>query len=484
MRFSLTPARFDDPAATQEERATAGRLEIQAGGLVLTEGVAYGQDSLLPGPLVSAYPLAEWLVWNRWRILWEPRPAVPSREWEFAHRLPSVGSGYLWPNIELASDGQRVRLTSSPPQDPRPCAFRYVGAPRSARIAAAELEAAIDGFAERVLVELGRSKIAGSNLQVLCDETEQERGDERASIYRRVEASLGADPGEGDIAAIKRRISEVEVLGKAAVMELAADGVHAGAGELRTSLERTGFDTRPSDAMQLKDAEGVRNWGSTRAWMVGVALAHEARKCAGVRDEPLTNARLSDLAGVQRRSLEDNERVAEEVSLEWRTGCGARIALRSKWTTGRRFDLARLLADRWLPDGQQDSVLPATRASTYRQKVQRAFAAEFLAPADALDSFLDGDFTDAKQEDAAEHFEVSPLAVRAILVNNRLGDANAIPEPGCDGPVWLLSMSPSRRGEHGKRRCPRELPLAAAVRELGALGGWAIEHVGGVGRSR
>ena len=179
MRFILTSASFDDLAATREERATTGRLEIRADRLVLTEGVAFGQDSLLPGPLVSAYPLAEWLVWNRWRLLGEPRPAAPSREWEFAHRLASAGSGYLWPNIELASDGQRVRLTSSPPEDPRPSVFRYVGAPRSATIAAAELETAIDEFAQRVLADLERSKIAGSNLQVLCDEVERERGDER-----------------------------------------------------------------------------------------------------------------------------------------------------------------------------------------------------------------------------------------------------------------------------------------------------------------
>ena len=206
-------------------------------------------------------------------------------------------------------------------------------------------------------------------------------------------------------------------------MELAADAVHADAGELRTSLERTGYESRPTDAVQLTDAESATSWGSARAWLVGVALAHEARKCAGVGDEPLTNARLSELAGVQTRSLEENERVAEEISLEWRTGCHARIALRSKWTTGRRFDLARLLADRWLPDAREDSLLPATRAFTYRQKVQRAFAAEFLAPIDALDDFLDGDVTELRQEDAAEHFHVSPLAVRSILINNdRMGE--------------------------------------------------------------
>ena len=421
MRFSLTPARFDDPAATQEERATTGRLEIQAGGLVLTEGVAYGQDSLLPGPLISAYPLAEWLVWNRWRLLWEPRPAAPSREWAFAHQLSSVGSGYLWPNIELASDGHRVRLTSAPPADPCPSAFRYVGAPRSVAIAATELETAINAFAQQVLDELRRSRISESNLHVLCEEAERERED-GMSLVRRIEAALGDDPGEGDEAAIKNRVADILVLGKAAVMELAAGGAPSGASKLRSCLDHAGFDAAPADAIELRHSTSLDGWGATPAWMLGVALAQEARETVGLQGEPLTNAVFCDLAGIQPRSLERHERGTEEVSFEWRDDSRARIALRSKWTTGRRFDLARLLVDRWLPDGKLEAVLPATRAYTYRQKVQRAFAAEFLAPIDAVDAFLDGDVADARQEDAAQHFEVSPLAIRAILVNNdRIG---------------------------------------------------------------
>ncbi len=418
MKLTLTPRPLDDPSAAEEECATSGLLEIETNGLVLTEGVAFDSTELQPGPLIAAYPLAEWLVWNRWRLLWEPRPASISREWEFAHRLPTIGAGYRWPNIEVVSDGQRVRLTSSPPADTRPCTFRYVGAPRSVAIGAEEFDAAIGGFVQDVLCRLDDSGISDSNLRMLSEEAERENGDERTCTYRRVEASLGADPGEGNQVEIDRRIAEVGVLGRAAVMELAADGVDASADELRSCLEHTGFDARPADALQLEEAESVNGWGSTPGWMLGVALAREARKCAGLGAGPLTNATLSELAGVPPHSLEDCDRVAEQVSLEWRAGSRVRIALRSKWTTGRRFDLARLLADRWLPDGQRDCVLPATRAYTYRQKVQRAFAAEFLAPIDALDAFLGGDVADTRQEDAAEHFQVSPLAVRSILINN------------------------------------------------------------------
>jgi Zn-dependent peptidase ImmA (M78 family) len=63
-------------------------------------------------------------------------------------------------------------------------------------------------------------------------------------------------------------------------------------------------------------------------------------------------------------------------------------------------------------------ILPATRADTYRQKIQRSFAAEFLSPFDAVDEMMGGDYSDERQEDVAEHFKVSPLTIRTLLVNH------------------------------------------------------------------
>jgi Zn-dependent peptidase ImmA (M78 family) len=61
---------------------------------------------------------------------------------------------------------------------------------------------------------------------------------------------------------------------------------------------------------------------------------------------------------------------------------------------------------------------PATRAYTYRQKVQRSFAAEFLSPFAAVDEILSGDFSMEKQQEAADHFNVSELTIRTLLVNH------------------------------------------------------------------
>ncbi len=44
-------------------------------------------------------------------------------------------------------------------------------------------------------------------------------------------------------------------------------------------------------------------------------------------------------------------------------------------------------------------------------------------------TFLDGDVADTRREDAAEHFQVSLLAVRSILVNNnRIERREAMPQ--------------------------------------------------------
>lgn len=95
-------------------------------------------------------------------------------------------------------------------------------------------------------------------------------------------------------------------------------------------------------------------------------------------------------------------------------GC---VVLRSQWETGR-LELARLLGDR-LTNGLKERLLPATRTYTYRQKLQRAFAAELLCPFAMLEEKLAGDYSSEAREDAAHDFMVSERTVTTLLVNHR-----------------------------------------------------------------
>jgi Zn-dependent peptidase ImmA (M78 family) len=67
-----------------------------------------------------------------------------------------------------------------------------------------------------------------------------------------------------------------------------------------------------------------------------------------------------------------------------------------------------------------DQWLPTTDAKTVRQKIQRAFAAEFLCPIASLKYWLQGDYSLESIEDAGAYFDVSPLAIRSHLANHGL----------------------------------------------------------------
>jgi Zn-dependent peptidase ImmA (M78 family) len=60
--------------------------------------------------------------------------------------------------------------------------------------------------------------------------------------------------------------------------------------------------------------------------------------------------------------------------------------------------------------------------------MQRAFAAEFLSPFKAVEDMLAGDYSDEKQQDVAEYFEVSPITIRTMLVNRRRIDRDGLDE--------------------------------------------------------
>lgn len=409
-----------------EEAATFGRLEVRVGNHCLTEGVADGINDLSPGPYVSGYHLAEWLMWNGWRLRWEARPDAPGRGWAFSHSLSSIGAGYVWPNIEISSDGVRAGISSSPTIDPSAGLYRYVGAPVFEVVAAAALEEAIRSFAKTVLKRLDRAGVVDTNLHRLWHDVEQERSAPDVARLRRLEARLGCDPDETTASDLATVAEAERRFGADSVEELAADAGWRGTTalpsvkELSAAAERIGLDMRLQDAVKLhanEDAAGRGPaWGEAAAWRVGVAAAHALRRQEALDGQPLDNGHLAELAGAPPAVLEIGAAQQSSFSFVFATNDRAQVALRSKWETGRRFDLARLLGDRLL--GHVEPLAPATRADTYRQKAQRAFAAELLCPYEAVCEFLADDRSDDHCDDAANHFNVSPLAINTLLRNN------------------------------------------------------------------
>jgi hypothetical protein len=405
-------------SGSPEERACFAALGIQAHGIWLTEGSDALANRLRQMPLLSAYHLAEWMAWNWWRLRWEPRSKAT--DWAYAHRIATIGSGYIWPNVTIFSDGERTALLAKPTNERPQTPFRYI-TDRAVVIPASEFETELDLFIDQVLERLQWAKIAHSNLENIWKGVCDERRTPELAHARKLEALLGQDPDESDPQIVDRLLADARSLSVSAIEELAAEHGQTKkiltADELREIAGRSGFDASPRSTARLKTASELQRGGQVPAWHLGARAAQALREQEGLDGRPLSDTQLADMAGVQAAALSDRKGAPGiSFALDERPDRG-RVVLRSKWHEGRRFELARLLGDR-IAGPKGGKLLPATRAYTYRQKMQRSFAAEFLSPFDAVDQMLEGDYSTENQQDVASRFQVSPLTIRTLLVNH------------------------------------------------------------------
>ena len=407
-----------------EEIASFAQVRIAMNGVLLSEGHDPFIGRVREASLLSAYPLAEWLAWNWWRLRWEPSDRADG--WRFAHSMGTIGDGYVWPNLTIFPDGERVTIVARPSNPVDSFSVRYISEYVGA-ISAAEFEGGVSRFVEQVLGQLDAEGLCDTNLHRIWADLEVERRDSELARYRQLEAMLGHDADEGPEGLIRGLLDDEAYIGVEGARELAAEIAKGGsvlaAAQLIDLAHQSGTSTDLRNAIRLNDRVATSR-GDTPAWLVGQRAARAVRRQIGNDNEPLSNRHLAELIAVSPEVLTPTVRAP--LSFSFRDDpTRANIVLRSRWETGRRFDLARLLGD-VVASGHSEPLIPATHAATYRQKLQRSFAAELLSPFDAVEDMMRGDYSDEQQEEVAERFLVSPLTIRTMLVNHRKLDWNDI----------------------------------------------------------
>jgi hypothetical protein len=409
-----------------EERATYAAVGIRCGDLYLTEAEDFFVSRIRQKVCLSAYPLAQWFAWNWWRLRWEPQRHSP--DWAMAHRMSTIGGGYVWPNITIISDGERLVFVPRPTQARPAEPLRYL-CHTAAIVGASDFEGAVDEFVGRVLEQLKAESISTSNLNDIWSDLLEERRSPEIALRRKFEALLGYEVDEAGDDLLDRLVSDARKLGEGGVEELAAARLAgdspATSVQIIEMAQHTGFSLNPEDAVRLRQPLSFPS--AVPAWRHGVAAAKALREHERLGDDKISDRQLCQLAGVPDKTISEKSRSGGALSFSFDQGPSqGRLVLRSRHETGRRFDLARLLGDRIIVSN--DALRPATRAYTYRQKLQRAFAGEFLCPIASLTDVLDGDFSDDKIQDAADHFNVSVLTVQTLLVNHGLVERGTLTE--------------------------------------------------------
>lgn len=408
LRFDWQPP--DGTVAAPELRATFARLEVWVGQDCVTLVGDGATGSVRRAVVVSLYPLAEWIVFNWWRLQYDGRQATTN--WR-SHSTSFVGDGFCWPDLQIIPEGEICRMrwrkqrrsTTDWPVD-----FLAQGSAWGRR---EQVIGAFDNVVEAVLGRLEESGIRGT---VLAEEWEALRSlDPEEAQFCRAVARLGVDPlGDGvkladTVDQAWNALGDVlatELLDAAAVTKLPDDIAW-----LRSVIGQTGASVPSKESAALLAVRaGVETVVDQAAgkppWVVGWEAARAARLSLGLAPEDPLSDDLSPAMSV--RELSDHGLIAAGQGVDV-------VTTRSMGYRSGRFVTSRALFH--AAAVPVDHTFLLTRAASEHQAAGRAFAAELLVPRDGL-AALSAD--EVGEEDIArigDHYRASDQIVRHQIEN-------------------------------------------------------------------
>jgi hypothetical protein len=424
--FSIQHEWLHTEQAPNPEKAAQAEISIWVEEVCLTENMDRIHEAQRHSARLSALHLSRWFAANWWRLFWEPYDARATQEWRTSHRIGAAGGGYLWPNISFSSDWNTmlVRSTSTMPLPAEP--VHYL---RECNhfIPADSFQKEIEDFVNSTVERLRYSAPGYRELGGLWEEVTKEKNDPEYTEWRKLEASLGYETDEAPSELMENLFAEYDRYGATAIQELAAHSKNNSLWHLHAVTEDIQDRGTPMQVPQHDDIRGILPNQTENheelPWQRATRTARNARDAWGLPEGPVTNEKLSEIFGI-RLTNQPHEALGNTQRLPFHAGIRNEgtsdrflISLDQRHINSRRFTLARLAADCLNIQGNEQ-LLPATRASTSRQKFQRAFAQEFLCPTEDLMDFLEGTpMGDDDINEAAAYFEVSPLTIKTTLVN-------------------------------------------------------------------
>lgn len=404
----------DSPRARAPElSATWARLEILIDNVPVTKVEDHRAQAVRNGIYVPLYPIAEWLAANWWFLWNEWRVDCP----EARHNLLAAREGFALPDLSFLPTESRMQLVWRP----RPAgeidrvAFLTGGAQTLPKNAVLD---EVRGFIEAVIQRLeardaGPTYLAGEWQAIRDAEEDPER-----RRFCEQAARLGVDAFQVD-SSLAAGIEELDDLLPGLLLDDFCAAITPG--DIPPGVEAVnGFlahldEGRTTGAGWARHVAAVEPANGLPPWQYGYTQARALRLRLGIGDQTGTSLdSILDLPvdpfdappGIEAIAAPDRAR-------EPRFGLPSRV-IRPE---SRRFVLCRALSE-YLAGGAPSLV---TRTQSERQQRNRAFAAEFLAPAALIRERLGGGrVSEDDLEYLAQEFGVSGFVIRRQVENHRL----------------------------------------------------------------
>ncbi len=410
-----------------ELAATYASLRIDVQGRLLTQVLDHRAQTVRDHIFVPLYPIAEWLASNWWFLVHEHENRVKREDLAFRHRhsLGTSTDGYALPNLTIVASGGRTSLTWG---DHRPgwTAIQFLDR-GSATVERDQFMQGCTEFIDRVIRRLISHDISSTFLQDEWDAIQN--ADEGEQAFCEMSAGLGWDPYDLDDCTRRQVVDLAERLGELRSEAVAV--IDSGEPSRDCSALLAAIEAAKPNELPLPRLKAVvqrMEFPQRPPWDVGYELARRARSEFGLDGQPIASTEslaeaLGQDFGALRRATKPLEllsslELVDGVVTQGASGAVA-LGLRERGEAGMRFLLCRALSEVIYSRG--DALL--TRGATARQKLNRAFAAEFLAPSQSLAKRIVHSTVDGEQvDDLAEEFGVSTWVIQHQLENHRIAE--------------------------------------------------------------
>jgi hypothetical protein len=421
---------WESPAAARgpELRATWARLEVEVDGESITKVVDHRARSLRTGVYLPLYPLAEWIVENWWALLHEvSSPKRLDDGYARRHRLSFAGEGFAYPPVDIQPEGPHV-VVSWERSERADCRISYESA-GTQRFDRDHVENELRTFVRGVITRLDDQGVGTTYLSEEWAAIEQSQADERQ--FCRAAGQIGVDPfslSDEQARAIERA---AQTLDASLRDEFFAAADLPSLSEQSRAVHSFIKSAAKSD-IALKPLQRLRKRGldidaRLAPWKQGYEAAAQVRnrlKFDGHRIDSLSSlgdALQLDPDEWMRASSKTHKGLDFlDAAVAVTDHKGALFAIKPiRSETGRTFAACRAVLE-YLVDRDEVAALIAPTYSA-RQKRNRAFAAELLAPADAIRNKLSSKVISHEDVEAvADELSVSPFVVEHQINNHKL----------------------------------------------------------------
>lgn len=423
---------WQDPGGAKgaELRATWASLSISIGGQSVTEAIDQRSRSVRGSIFLPLFPLAEWIADQWWFLQSEPENPDRSESMEFdrRHNLRWAREGFVLPSLRFVTRGTHIAAQWRPLEiaDAR---IRFV-ASGDAVLPAGVLFGRLRDFLNAVIARLDDSAIAKTTLHEQWRAIENANADEKRFCL--AAARLGVDPYSAP-ESLENRILEAAQSVRSDLLDdllslTDADHLNDHASALRSASEAIAADADGVDAL-----EKVRNHAPTfethaNPWETGYRFAERLRKA--LNGGLWKSKSLNELAGHIHLDHVDHCLLSNTEDcrfLDALAGTNHRnnpkFILEKTRPDSKQFAFCRALFEHLtLPHGRFAVI---SKLKTERQQMNRAFAAEFLAPHEMLKNDLSGYAVGEEEiDDLAADYGVSAYVIRHQIENHGLAQVS------------------------------------------------------------